>query len=241
LTPENVVIHYRFTLPEGKEENFVIELDPETLISTHESSKKLPEWTELDFHKCSNCPLDSLEHPHCPLAVHLEDVVEPFGRLMSFDVIQVEIVTKERKVSQETTVQKALSSIMGLLIATSGCPHTAFFRSLARYHRPLATLEESVFRLISTYLLAQYFAKKEGMKVDFEFEGLKKICEEMHVVNAATVNRLSVAGETDSTLNGLVRLDMYTKALPLVIEESLADLKFMFEPILEQFRQASQE
>lgn len=233
-----ISICYKFTMNDGSEELFDIELDETNLmVVSVEKEEELPNWTQLEFNKCANCTLNEVEHSHCPLASKLVDVVLPFERLVSYDTIHVEITTAERVIAQETTVQKALSSLMGLIMATSGCPHTSFFRSMARFHQPLSGLDESMFRAISSYLLAQYFMKREGMEIDFDLNGLKKIYHEMHVVNQSIVKRLAAASKTDSSLNGLVKLDMYTKAVPIVIEQSLKEMLYLFEPIIEQVKQ----
>ncbi|MBL0028408.1 MAG: hypothetical protein IPO95_04765 [Rhodanobacteraceae bacterium] len=41
--------------------------------------------------------------------------------------------------------------------------------------------------------------------------------------------RLRDAGERDGTVNAIVLLDLFAKALPAVIEDSLADLRYMFD------------
>ena len=56
----------------------------------------------------------------------------------SSERIRLEVTTTDRFVAQDTSAQKGISSMMGLIIATSGCPHTAFLRPMARFHQPLA-------------------------------------------------------------------------------------------------------
>jgi hypothetical protein len=121
---------------------------------------------------------------------------------------------------------------MGLVMATSGCPHTAFFKPMARFHLPLASEEETVYRATSMYLLAQYFLKKEGQNADLELKGLREIYHNMHTVNTAIAERLRGASETDSTVNAIVLLDMYALTLPYVIDESLEEIRHLFRPFL---------
>ena len=119
---------------------------------------------------------------------------------------------------------------MGLIIATSGCPRADFFRPMAWYHMPLASVEETIFRAASTYLLMQYFFKKEGKNADLELEGLRNIYQNMHTVNVAVKGRLKAATETDSSLNAVILLDLFAQALPLAIDKSLSDLRNIFAP-----------
>jgi hypothetical protein len=144
----------------------------------------------------------------------------------------VDVITAERRISQQTNAQTGISSLMGLVIATSGCPHAAFFKPMARFHLPLASREETIFRATSMYLLAQYFLKKEGKSADFELEGLSGIYANMQIINMAVVKRLRAATQTDSSVNALVILDCYAKFLPFAIEKSLEDVRYLFSPFL---------
>ncbi|MCJ7547084.1 MAG: hypothetical protein MUP30_09740, partial [Deltaproteobacteria bacterium] len=47
--------------------------------------------------------------------------------------------------------------------------------------------------------------------------------------------RLRTATEADSAINAIILLDIYTKAIPVVIEESLEEIRYLFAPF---FREA---
>ena len=112
---ETQVIQYRFQLPDKPREDFKLELNPLDLELKNNVPENLPSWTKLDFHQCSNCPLDVVTHPRCPLAANIVNVVQRFDGLISYDKVKVDVITEERRISQETTVQKGISSIMGLV------------------------------------------------------------------------------------------------------------------------------
>ncbi len=225
-----IAIKYLFRLPGGAQELFELRIDPEQLLLLNRPAAYPPEWTKLDFHQCSNCPLDPKTHPNCPLALSLIPILKGFKDLASFDNLHVEITTEERFIAQTTSAQTAISSLMGLIIATSGCPHTAFFRPMARFHLPLATESETLYRAVSMYLLAQYFLKNEGRPADLELAGLKNIYANVGIVNRAVANRIRNANKKDSAINALVLLDVFTLALPFAIEDSLKDLRYLFTP-----------
>ena len=229
---ETQVIQYRFQLPDKSREDFKLELNTLDLELKNNVPENLPSWTKLDFHQCSNCPLEVVTHPHCPLAANIVNVVQRFDGLISYDKVKVDVITEERRISQETTVQKGISSIMGLVIATCGCPHTAYFKPMARFHLPLASEEETIFRATSMYLLAQYYLKKEYRIADFEFEGLTRIYQNMQIVNFAIAERLRAATMTDSSINAIILLDSYAQTLPLAIEKSLKEIRHLFSPFL---------
>lgn len=230
MEPINIRYSFRF----GKELREVVELklDPDTIELLDNIPDTLPDWTRLDFYQCPHCPLMVKDHPHCPVATNLVNVLERFDTKFSYTETHIVVTTKERMISQITTVQRGVSSLIGLVIAASGCPHTIFFKPMARFHLPLADDKETTYRAVSMYLLAQYFLKKEGKEIDFELKGLKEIYHNIQLVNHTVAQRLRVASKTDSVLNALVELDVYAQTLSLVIERSLDELRTLFSPYL---------
>jgi hypothetical protein len=229
---ENVRIKYCFTLPDGSQEAFDLQLDAQRLDLLGNTPEVFPSWTNLDFHQCPHCPLVIDTHPHCPLAANLVHIVEPFDRLLSYERVHVDVVTESRSISQDTAAEEGIGSLMGLVIPTSGCPKTAFFKPMARFHLPFASPAETIFRVASTYLLGQFFRRKEGRDADLELKGLRKIYDDIQVVNASVAARLRSATEKDSSLNAIVLLDMYAKTLSHAIEQSLEEIRYLFTPSL---------
>ena len=223
-------VHYNFNFPDGSHEEFQLRLDPETLELQGNTPAEIPAWTKLDFHQCPNCPLGVDTHPECPLALRLVNLVQRFDGVLSHDRVDLEVVTEERTITQKTTAQKGIGSLMGLVIASSGCPHTAYLRPMARFHLPLASNEETVYRATSMYFLAQYFAKKEGANATLDLDGLSRIYENLQIINVAVAERLRAATTTDSSVNAIVVLDVYAKTVELVIGGSLERIRYLFAP-----------
>ncbi|MGD2084946.1 MAG: hypothetical protein PVH61_02060 [Candidatus Aminicenantes bacterium] len=232
---EIISIRYCFIVgkePDRVEEVFDLQLDAKNLELQGNIPKVLPGWAKLDFFQCSNCPLDVREHPYCPMAANLVNIVNRFDSLLSYNEIHVVVTTKERTISQLTTIQRAVGSLMGLVIATCGCPHSIFFKPMARFHLPLANNQETIYRAASMYLLAQYFLRKKGKPVDWDLSGLEKIYTNIQVVNYTIAERLRAATKSDSVLNALVELDIFAQTLSLVIEDSLEEIGFLFDSYL---------
>lgn len=203
-------------------------LDPLTLKLLNLPDEELPDWTLLDYQKCPHCPLSSLDVAHCPAAVSLIDLVRRFDNIISHEKIDLEVVTDERKVYERTTAQHGISSLLGLLLSTSGCPHTAYFKPMARFHLPLASQEDTLFRATGMYLLAQYFLKNEGKEVDCELDGLTRIYQNIHQLNITLAKRLRAASNTDSSINAVIVLDVFTYTLPTVINDQLESIRPLF-------------
>ena len=224
-----IPFRYIFILPDRPHVQIDIQLDSQSLNIINNCPDVLPEWAVLDFYQCPHCQLSVTTHPHCPLAANLVNVINHLDTLPSYHQIQVKVIMKNRTIIQDTTIQKGLSSLMGLVIATSGCPHTTFFKSMARFHLPLADEEETISRVTSMYLLAQYFLKNEGKPADFDLKGLMEIYDNMHIVNTTIARRLRAASKTDSPVNAIILLDVFTHVLPLSIENYLQEIKHLFD------------
>jgi hypothetical protein len=227
-------IIYRFQFNDSDVQEFTLQ-DPATPAGTSQDTpaNHLPAWTALEFHQCSHCPLQPDHGVQCPLGVALASVVDKCSRYTSHEPVEAQVITAERTVSSKTTAQRAFGSFIGLLTAISGCPHTTFFKPMARFHLPFSTDDETVYRATSMYLLAQYFRMQQHAEPDFELAGLKRIYENLQIVNQAVAQRLRAAVSGDGMVNALVLLDLYAKSLPFAITDRLQDVRDLFQPYLE--------
>jgi hypothetical protein len=225
---DTIKIQYAFKLDEHWLEIIDLQLDPQTLDLLNSPGKNLPFWTQLDFHQCPHCPLDLLKYPVCPVAATLVDIVDRFEDVMSYDELDLEVTTTARHVFQHTTAQRGISSLLGILFPSSGCPHTVFFKPMVRFHLPLANEEETIFRASGMFLLAQYYLREKKTAGDLNFDGLKQIYENMNLVNMNVAERLRNASCTESSVNAIVLLDVFAHTMPLLIEEQLDELRHLF-------------
>ena len=221
-------IKYCFGFKGNRFESFDLQLDPKTLKLLNHSHEELPEWALLDYYKCPHCPLDIHEFLHCPAAVNIIDLVTRFENVVSYEEIDLEVVTADRKVYERTTAQRGLGSLLGLLLSISGCPHAAYFKPMARFHLPLASPEDTLFRATGMYLLAQYFLKNDGKEVDCELDGLATIYNNIHLLNISMVKRLKAATKADSSNNALIMLDVFAQIMPIAIKDQLESIKPLF-------------
>jgi hypothetical protein len=223
---ETLRIRYGFDLPNGSKQRVDLSFDPANFRLTNEVPADPPFWTELKFSQCANCPLSTDEHSHCPSALHMAPVVELLKELVSFDTVGVTVTQAERTVHAETTAQQALSSVLGLIMATSGCPWTDRLRPMARFHLPFASEAETVYRSVCMFLLARELV---GVGEKPGFATLTDLYENLHVVNRDMSRRLGAATRTDPARNAMALLDSYTTLLPAALESQLTELKPLFE------------
>jgi hypothetical protein len=229
---ERRLITYEFELNSGRLRFELIFQEPSHMLVPVDSTHA-PEWTRLDFQKCPNCPLNSAEVSHCPLALQLHRVVRGTDDLVSHDEVRVKVRSAERYYGTKTTAQRALSSLLGLIIPCSGCPHTEALRPLARYHLPFSDQEETSYRIASMYLLAQYMRQTHQLEADFNLDKLDRLYQPIQVVNRFICQRLRSICEKDSSLNAVVILDTLTMIVPLTIQGHLEKLTDLFKPYLE--------
>ena len=226
-------INYTFILPDKREEFIEVRLDDESLLLLNDIPEAPPFWTALDFQQCPNCSLSIEKYPQCPTAVHYVKLLPIFEDLMSHEEVDVSIFTTQRITFKKISAQKAVSSLMGLINATSGCPHTIFFRPMARFHLPFADSHETTYRVASMYLLTQYFLKKTGKIVDLEMEGLKQIYRNIQIIDQGMIDRLQGTMRQDVVFNALTNLYGLAKLIPITIEGSLELIRHLFEPYID--------
>ncbi|CAM2070325.1 hypothetical protein SCOR_33440 [Sulfidibacter corallicola] len=228
---DDLRIEYIFNFPDGERKVFQLNLE-DGFNLREDAHEKPPNWTELGFHQCPHCPLSTKKESHCPLAVSLVELIESSVNLRSYEKVEVEIRAKDRQISFHTSIQKGLSSLMGLIIPTSGCPHTSYFKPMARFHLPHANVEETIYRATSMYLLSQYIRKLEGLDASFDLQGLRDIYQNVHVVNTFISRRLRSITNEDASVNAVIILDMFSQLLPMSIEQALEELKPLFHAYL---------
>lgn len=220
---------YQMVFADGNTLEFPIYLDKASNNFIPRSETEIPGWAALDYQQCSNCPLSKTDVPTCPVAVNLVPLLELCGSLASYDRVHLNLVTAERTVTGDTSLQRVLSSILGLIIATSPCPHTEYLKPMARFHLPLASEDETVYRTTSMYLLAQYFLYKDGKEYSLELDKLKQIYNELKIINRALARRLKAASSEDAAVNAIILLDLLSQSVTWSIEEDLETLRYLFK------------
>ena len=212
-----IIYKYIFKFSNGTEREFNIKLDKKNLDLIIQQQKSNPQWTELNNSKCPNCSLDETQYKFCPIAVNLVEIIDFFRSSISYEEVDVLIETEARTYMKHISLQTGLSALIGIYMATSGCPVMEKLKPMVRYHLPFATLEETNYRVISTYLVAQYFLHKRGKETDWEFNNLIKMYESIKIVNENFCKRLLNMNIEDASLNAVVNLDAFADFVPFSI------------------------
>jgi len=228
-----MILNYLFKFEDNNSKEFTINLDDKTLDLLVTPSPSPEEWTKLECCKCSNCPLSSQKHPYCPIALNIKNVINFCKDMFSYEKVFVTVKTEQREYSKKTALQKAVGSLIGIYMVTSGCPIIDKLRPMVKFHLPFATGDETIYRAISMYLTAQFFLQKEGEKPDWQLNNLKKIYADINTVNSCFIKRLHQMQVEDAVLNAIVRLDCFASLLNISLkDDNLNELSQLFRKYL---------
>lgn len=231
----NFRIDYTFRWHDGSQSRIEIALDPITLRFLAPPKTRGSAWTRLKSNQCAHCPLREIDHPLCPVAWRIEEVLPLFTQRFSYEPVEVLVETAARTYSKKTTVEVGFSSLLGIVMASSGCPTMARLRPLVRYHLPFATADESIYRVIAWYLMEQYLktrqlgkndasdgsqakrpskaAASETAPVDWSLKRLVEDYADIREVNQKMATRLQTSEQKDAGKNAVVRLDNFAHLL----------------------------
>ncbi len=223
-------VHYLFRFGD----NSVWECDVTSADGDQPSrTDNLPDWTRLGFHQCSHCPLPTEEYLHCPYAVALVEPARATAMRASHEPVTVTVTSRSRTITADTTLQRAMGSLMGLVGPFSGCPVTRILRPMARFHLPLSSPDETLFRTFGTYLLGQYLRQRQGLEADWQMASLSQVYSDLRLLNHGMSSRLRASQDEDAGVNSFVLLDLLAADVRYALDEYEGDLDDSFREFLE--------
>ncbi len=221
--------NYDIELEDGQRTRFQIALNPSTLTMMPASPEPYPPWTQLYYQQCKCCPLSCQTHLYCPIAVNITALVDRFKDILSHKNCVVVCETVDRTYSKRTSAMEGLTSVFGIVMATSNCPVMNFLKPMARFHLPFASVEETTARSTSLFLLGQYFEYKKGRVNHFDFDKLEKSYARVQLVNEGLLSRIRSLGNRDADKNAIITLHSISQFLSLEMDFSLTTIARLFE------------
>ncbi len=223
-------ITYNLKLKDGKEYTFEVDIDRKD--RREEANKETHAfWTKLDCNRCTNCPLPASTCKYCPAALDIEEIAKKFEDIISTERADVWVHTKNRSYFKNCDVQEALKSIFGLIMASGNCPILSRLKPLAYFHLPFADLEETLHRLVGTYLIKQRLVYSEGKsEPDWDLKGIEILYRELETVNIHFMNRIREASSKDASSNALYIFVTLTSLIAMDINSAVKS----FDPIVKR-------
>lgn len=224
---------YTFQFSNGEEQIYKLNLHCDSLEIIRDDTRVSTEWTELKNFKCPHCPLNEAEHKYCPVALNLQDIINFFSDIPSYEEVKVTVAASEREYSKNTTIQVGVGSIIGIIMPTSGCPIMANLKPMVRYHLPFASIEETEFRVFSMFVLAQYLKMRRGDSPDWSLTSLKKLYEDIHKLNVNVAQKIADLEARDASINAVVVLNNFADSVSFCLDEDdLSDFEFLFKEFM---------
>jgi hypothetical protein len=197
-------ITYRLRLDDGREYTFPFDVEAAVAAAPAGDPKPPPHWVRLETQQCKPCTLRPDQYPCCPAALAVREVAEHFGNHLSIARVDVWVETPQRTYFKNTDLQSCLRSMFGLAMSLSDCPILSRMRPMAHFHLPFATLEETIFRLVGTYLVKQYLLTRgERGTPDWQLQGMEALYREVETVNIAFLKRVRIASQEDANINAV--------------------------------------
>lgn len=193
-------VRYSFKLAKAREVVFDVGTEAPEL----DQDASYPAWAELGFEQCACCPLKEKDCAYCPAAKEINEVMEAFADHDSTESVEVTVKTAERSYFEECDLQVGINSLLGLMMATSGCPVLKPLGAMASFHIPFCTTRETLHRTVGSYLIKQYFKQLEGGVPDWEMKELKELYDLLEGLNRDFSKRIQKSSCSDAVSNAVV-------------------------------------
>jgi len=193
------VVRYIFQL-KGREVAFDVETEPHGM----ESGTDFPDWARLEHRQCACCPLKTTDCKYCPVATRMHGLLEAFSEDDSTERVQVTVETSERNYSNACDLQVGINSLMGLMMATSGCPVLKELGAMASFHIPFCSTRQTLHRTVGSYLTKQYFVHLKGGEPDWELKHLKELYNVLEGLNQDFSKRIQDSSSSDAVSNAVI-------------------------------------
>lgn len=220
-------ISYDIRYPEGSHDRIAVRMDSSGNIDIDDLYQP-PEWARLSFHQCTHCTLDPTTHEYCPIARNIAFLFPESFSGTSWQDITLTVTTEARRYSAETTLQRALGSLFGLVCSLSDCPHTRPLKPMGIFHLPLSNDRETLVRAASFFLLKRYLAHLRNPSIGVDLSEMETTYKNLKILNRGLAQRFRGDGSSDAAANAFVLLDILVRDVDFELEEQLDALHSIF-------------
>ncbi|MBD3345821.1 MAG: hypothetical protein GF401_12230 [Chitinivibrionales bacterium] len=204
-------IMYEFFFPENRVEQFELNFDDSDFTLGPLPIEEKDSWIKLEFHQCPCCPLSAETHEYCPVARNLLPVLLRFKSEYSYVDVLTKVHTENRQTHRYGALQDAVSPLIGLIMATSGCPILNKLKPMAVTHLPFANDRETIYRAALAYLFGQLIRNKHGKTPDWNMEDFQKLYATIQEINGSFFQRFRELKGKDANVNALLILNVFAQ------------------------------
>lgn len=220
-------ISYDIRYPEGSHDRITVRTDNDGNIGV-DADFQPPDWARLSFHQCAHCTLDPAEHEYCPIARNIAFLFPESFSSASWQDVTLTVATETRRYSGETTLQRALGSLFGLICSLSECPHTRALKPMGIFHLPLSNDRETLVRAASFFLLKRYLEHLRNPAISVDLGEMETTYKNLKILNRGLAQRFRGDGSSDAAANAFVLLDILARDVDFELEEQLDALHRIF-------------
>lgn len=224
----NPDFEYRITSEAGELTRIPLYLEKDTKAIHIPASFQAPAWARLDHQQCNHCPLDPATTRDCPVARNVAYVFSLASWGDSFEDIHLEVVTPQRMYAMDTSLQRALGALFGLVCALSNCPYMLPLRPMGLFHLPLATESETFFRAASVFLMHSYLQRETDPEAPVDLSQMEEAYSNLREINVSFARRLRNIDGAEAATNAIILLDMLTRDVTFQLEEQMPHLRRLF-------------
>jgi hypothetical protein len=218
-------ISYDLAFEDGRREQIRIHMDPASGEILPDPDYIPPSWALLGHAQCDHCPLREDEVTYCPIAQNIAGLFRDKNTGNSHDPVHLEVRVGQRLYVFDTTMQRALSSLFGLICALSPCPHTLPLRPMGVLHLPLSTDVETMVRISSLFLLKSYLAHQDNPSIPVDLSDMAATYLNLSTLNRGMAARMRSASSSDAPINAITLLDVLVKDVRFELDSQLKLLK----------------
>jgi hypothetical protein len=215
-------IIYEFLFESGRTERFELSFRDKDMSLDPLPVDNPEQWIRLEHERCAECPLDPATK-YCPAARNLAHILQRFRDDHSYCPATIRVTANDRTIEKKGALEAGVTSIMGLIMATSGCPILDYFRPMAFTHLPFANETETILRAVSMYLMAQYMKKTKGETPDWDLRNLGKFYATISKVNAAFSQRIRGMKGSDANVTAVISLDLFAQFGVMTLPDGWSD------------------
>jgi len=185
----------------------------------------VPDWVKLENHQCTICSYKSEDITYCPAAFDLQDIIAQCCNYVSYEKVELSRITDESTGIINTDMQKALFAVIAERAISSACTVLNSRQWTVNYYSIATTMENLMYRSISSYLVQQLVMASSNHESDFKLKDHIGFIDEINIVFRTLLKRVQNVCPEDANNNAIVKIVATVELMKMKRDEWLNELK----------------